>query len=66
MEVCMQESYKCVGVWHDKYRLYHDGRHGEFFVLTPNFKITRSPRRICDELADWCNHQIKQWNKKYK
>lgn len=62
----MQEAYKCVGVWHDQYRLYHDGIHGGFFVLTPNFRITQAPRRICDELADWCNHQIKQWNKKYK
>lgn len=54
----MQQAYKCVGVWHSEYRLYYDGKHNEFFVLTPNFKITQAPRRICDELADWCNHQM--------
>ena len=37
-----QEAYKCVGVWHDKYRLYYDVKHNEFFVLTPNFRITQA------------------------
>ena len=60
----MQQAYKCVGVWHNEYRLYHDGKHDEFFILTPNFKITQAPRRICDELADWCNHQMEQIRKK--
>lgn len=52
----MQKAYKCLGVWHNEYRLYYDGKHNEFFILIPNYKITQSPRRICDELADWCNH----------
>ena len=59
----MQQAYKCIGVWHNEYRLYYDGKHNEFFVLTPNFKITQAPRRICDELADWCNHQMEQFKK---
>lgn len=54
----MKKAYKCVGVWHNEYRLYYDGRHNEFFILTPSYRITQSPRRICDELADWCNHMM--------
>ncbi len=50
--------YKCLGVWKSGYRLYHDKKHNEFFVLTPNYRITQSPRRICDELADWCCNLI--------
>lgn len=60
----IQQAYKCVGVWQDEYRLYYDGKHDEFFVLTPNFRITQAPRRICDELADWCNHQMEQFLKR--
>lgn len=56
----MQEAIKCIGVWHGEYRLYYDGRHKEFFVLTPNFKITKAPRRISNELADWCNSQMQK------
>jgi hypothetical protein len=56
--VMIQEAYKCIGVWKNKYRLYYDGKHNEFFVLTPKFRITQSPRRISDELADWCNHMM--------
>ena len=59
----MQKAYKCLGVWHNEYRLYYDGRHNEFFILTPNYKITQSPRRICDELADWCNHMMEMFRR---
>lgn len=58
-----QEAYKCVGVWHDKYRLYYDEKHNEFFVLTPNFRITQAPRRISNQLADWCKHMIEEYLK---
>lgn len=59
-------SYKCIGVWQNNYRLYHDGKHNEFFVLTPKFRITQSPRRISPELADWCNKKIEEWNDAHK
>lgn len=59
-------SYKCIGVWQNNYRLYHDGKHNEFFVLTPKFRITQSPRRISPELADWCNKKIEEWNEAHK
>ena len=58
-----QKAYKCVGVWHDKYRLYYDGKHNEFFVLTPNFRITQAPSRISNQLADWCKHMIEEYLK---
>lgn len=41
----IDDSIKCIGVWY-KHRLYYNGKHNDFFVLTPNFKITRCPRRI--------------------
>lgn len=59
-------SYKCIGVRQNNYRLYHDGKHNEFFVLTPKFRITQSPRRINPELADWCNKKIEEWNEAHK
>ena len=55
-------SYKCIGVWNGEYRLYHDEKHDEFFVFTPNFKITQCPRRISEELGDWCNKKIGEVN----
>lgn len=62
----MDRAYKCIGVWHNEYRLYFDGKHEEFFVLTPNYRITQSPRRVCDELADWCKNQIEKFLEKEK
>ena len=56
----IDDSIKCIGVWHE-HRLYYNGKHNDFFTLTPNFKVTRCPRRICDELADWCIHQMKKY-----
>lgn len=58
-----QKEYKCVGVWHDKCRLYYDGKHNELFVLTPNFRITQAPRRISNQLANWCKHMIEEYLK---
>ena len=55
-------SYKCIGIWNGEYRLYHDKKHDEFFVLTPNFKITQSPRRISEDLGNWCNKRIGEVN----
>lgn len=60
----MQEEIKCIGVWTrydgSKYRLYYNGKFKEYFVLTPNFRVTRAPRRISDELADWCVKEMKR------
>ena len=35
----MQQAYKCVGVWHNEYRLYYDGKYNEFFILTPYWTL---------------------------
>ena len=40
----IDDSIKCIGVWHE-HRLYYNGKHNDFFVLTPNFKITRCPKK---------------------
>ena len=59
----IDDSIKCIGVWHE-HRLYYNGKHNDFFVLTPNFKVTRYPRRICDELGDWCKNQKQKYLEK--
>lgn len=63
MKESMRDKITCIGVWHNEYRLYYDGKHDEFFVLTPNFKITKAPRRINNNLAEWCNKKMEHCRK---
>ena len=52
------ESIKCIGVY-DGVHLYYDGKHNEYFALTKNFRITRYPKRIGNEVGEWCERMIK-------
>lgn len=50
------DSIKCIGVYRDCH-YYYDGRNNQFFLLTPNFKITRCPARYNEDVAKWCAKQ---------
>ena len=49
----MNEAIKCIGVYKDC-RYYYDGKNNQFFLLTPNFKITRYPSLYSAEVGEWC------------
>lgn len=54
------ESIKCLGVYKDCH-YYFDGKHKEFFLLTPNFRITRYPKRYDEKVAQWCDNRKKSF-----
>lgn len=56
------ESVKCLGVL-DGQRLYYDGKHNDYFVLTKKFRITRYPKRVDFNLGEWCEKMIKSHKK---
>lgn len=56
------DSIKCIGAYKDC-RYYYDGRHDQFFLLTPNFRITRSPAHYSEDVTKWCANQREQFFK---
>ena len=59
----VDESIKCLGVLHGQ-RLYYDGKHNDYFVLTRNFRVTRYPKRVSPTLGEWCEKMIEAHKKK--
>ena len=57
------DSIKGIGVYRGCH-YYYDGRHNQFFLLTPNFRITRQPKHFHDpEIVTWCKNQKEKFLK---
>lgn len=54
------DSIKCIGVRED-YRVYYNARHKEYFILTPNFRISRYANHCADgKISNWINNTIQK------
>lgn len=59
------DSIKCIGVYKECH-YYYDGRNNQFFLLTPNFKVTRYPAHYSEDVGNWCKNQKEKFLKAIK